>query len=119
MKTYESQEQSAFFEWAEYIPELKWAHAIPNGGRRDKKEAANLKRQGVKAGVSDIFIPCPRGIYHGLYIEMKTKGGRLSEKQKEFLSYAKSNGYAVCVCYGAQEAINAAKEYIKLPNVLG
>ena len=110
----ESQEQAAYFEWAQYIPELKWAHAIPNGGRRDKKEAANLKRQGVKAGVSDIFIPLARGKYHGLYIELKTKTGKPSAEQKEFISDMHRNGYAAVFCYGAEEAIEATKQYLKL-----
>ena len=110
----ESQEQAAYFEWAQYIPELKWAHAIPNGGRRDKKEAANLKRQGVKAGVSDIFIPLARGKYHGLYIELKTKTGKPSPEQKEFISDMRRNGYAGVFCYGAEEAIEATKQYLKL-----
>lgn len=114
MKVYESQEQAAYFEWAAYIPDLRWAHAIPNGGKRDKKEAANLKRQGVKPGVSDIFLPLPRGKYHGLYIELKTKDGRPSTEQKEFISYVRKNGYAACVCYGTEEAITATKQYLKL-----
>ena len=110
----ESQDQAAYFEWAQYKPELKWAHAIPNGGKRDKKEAANLKRQGVKAGVSDIFIPLVRGKYHGLYIELKTKTGKPSQEQKEFISDMRRNGYAACICYGAEEAIEVTKQYLKL-----
>jgi len=52
-------------------PELKTAFAIPNGGKRDLREAANMKAQGVKAGVYDVFIPVPRGPWHGLFVEMK------------------------------------------------
>lgn len=109
----EAQEQKALFEWAEYFPALKWLHAIPNGGRRDKKEAADLKRQGVKAGVSDIFLPLPKGKYHGLYIEMKVKGNKPTEKQTEFLEYAKGAGYAVAVTYSAEEAIKVITMYLK------
>lgn len=53
MKEYESAEQEAIFQWAEYslgkYPELKLLHHIANGGKRDALEAASLKRQGVKA----------------------------------------------------------------------
>lgn len=108
----EAQEQTAYFEWAAYIPELAWAYAIPNGGKRDKREAANLKRQGVKAGVSDIFVPLPRGVYHGLYIEMKVGRNKPTEKQTEFLEYARGQGYAVAVCYGADEAIAVTRRYL-------
>lgn len=109
----EAQEQEAYFEWAQYIPDLKWAHAIPNGGRRDKIEAANLKRQGVKAGVSDIFIPVPRGKYHGLYIEMKVGKNKPSKEQKEFLCDMQNQGYAVALCYGCEEAIKVTEKYLK------
>ena len=37
----------------------------------DLKEAMNLKRQGVKAGVLDIFLPVARKDKHGLWIAMK------------------------------------------------
>lgn len=113
-KLSESQEQTLFFNWAAYVPELKWAHAVPNGGRRDRIEAAHLKRQGVKAGVSDIFIPVPKGKYHGLYIEMKVKPNKPTDKQKEFLADMESAGYAAVVCYSADEAIGVTKEYLRI-----
>ena len=40
---HEDAEQAALFDWAAYYPELKWMHAIANGGYRNKKEAARLK----------------------------------------------------------------------------
>ncbi len=112
-KLTEAQEQTAYFNWAAYIPELKWAYAIPNGGKRDKIEAAHLKRQGVKAGVSDIFVPLPKGKYHGLYIEMKVKPNKPTDKQKDFLADMAVAGYATAVCYGADDAIRVTKQYLK------
>ena len=57
----ESGHQEALFEWAAYhmdcMPELEYMHHIPNGGKRDKRTAVALKRQGVKAGVPDICLP--------------------------------------------------------------
>lgn len=108
----EAQEQTAYFNWAQYIPELKWAHAIPNGGKRNKIEAANLKRQGVKAGVSDIFIPVAVGEYHGLYIELKVGKNKASDKQKEFMLDMQKEGYAVALCYGCDEAITVTQKYL-------
>ena len=71
----ESGHQEALFEWAAYhmdcMPELEYMHHIPNGGKRDKRTAVALKRQGVKAGVPDICLPVARNGYHGLYIELK------------------------------------------------
>lgn len=110
----EAQEQALVIEWAQYNPRLKWLYAIPNGGSRDKREAANLKRQGVKRGVSDLFLPVPCRGYHGLYIEMKrTKGGTVSPKQREFIADMTANGYYAAVCRGAQEAIKLIEWYMK------
>lgn len=66
----ESGHQEALFEWAAYhmdcMPELEYMHHIPNGGKRDKRTAVALKRQGVKAGVPDICLPVARNGYHGV-----------------------------------------------------
>ena len=114
----ESQEQTALFDWAECqkstIPELKTMFHIPNGGSRNKIEAARLKRQGVKKGVSDVFLSCPKGGYHGLYIEMKRqKGGTVTKEQSDWLELMAHYGYKVAVCYGAAAAIAVITEYLK------
>jgi hypothetical protein len=75
----------------------RWFHSVPNGERRDPITAARLKVTGVKSGVADTFLPEPRGIYHGLYIELKTPTGRLSDKQKEFIAAMRKRGYCVVV----------------------
>jgi len=116
----EAQEQADLIEWAESCvrlkvhPELKLLHAIPNGGSRDIREAKNLKRQGVKAGVPDLCLPVPKGNYHGLYIEMKVGRNKPSANQKEWLAALSANGYAVAVCYGAAEARRRIEEYLRL-----
>ena len=88
--------------------------AIPNGGSRNKMEAVNLKREGVKAGVSDMQVILKDKV---LFIEMKRppkrlKSGKLSysgisvsDNQKEFIDRVR--GSKVCkakVCYGFNEA---------------
>ena len=77
----EDAEQETVIQWARICsgkwPELKLLHHIPNGGRRNAKEAAKLKRMGVLAGVSDLHLPVARGGYHSMYIEMKYEEGRL------------------------------------------
>lgn len=73
-----------------------------------------LKQMGVVAGVPDLHLPVPKGIYHGLYIEMKYGDGRLEKSQREFLSSAAGYGYYAVCCYGAEEAISIIREYLKL-----
>lgn len=117
------------------IPHLDWIFHIPNGGSRgDTKEAqqirgGNLKAEGVKEGVWDIFWPRPVFekysnciIYCGLWIEMKKPSqkpkrsgslGGLSSKQVKFGEYAYEQQYAVRVCYSWQEAVEDLKSYCK------
>lgn len=114
----EAQEQRCLFQWAGYaeqqFPELKLLHHVPNGGRRDARTAANLKKEGVKAGVPDIVLPVPMGIYHGLYIELKVGRNKTSIKQKEWIKALKEQGYKVEVCYGWIEAKEVIENYLSL-----
>jgi len=95
-----------------------YLYAIPNGGKRGKFEAARLKRQGVKAGVSDLHLALPMGRFHGLYIEMKkpiVKGEskpQVSAYQREWLTRASKAGYQAVVCYGAEQAKEMILNYI-------
>ena len=116
-KMSEAQEQSTVIEWALYnqnrYPELKLLHHIPNGGRRDARTGAMMKRQGVKAGVPDLHLPVSRGKYHSLYIEMKTDKGRPTETQKEWLDALNAEGNMAVICHSAEEAIAVIKLYLK------
>lgn len=117
----ESKHQEAFFAWLSLkYPQINAvAFAIPNGGKRGKREAYSLQRQGVKAGVPDIFISMARYPYHGLYIEMKRPGGdgvpkgKLSEAQKFRQNILKQFNYKIANCYGVDEAQEFLEDYIK------
>lgn len=113
---HEAAEQEIVFKWAKLqegvYPCLRWLHAIPNGGSRNKIEAANLKKQGVKSGVLDIHLPVARGMYHSLYIEMKSEKGKVSENQDIWIMGLREEGNKVEVCYSAESAINAIKQYL-------
>lgn len=116
MNHHEDAEQAALFDWARHIPELRWLFAIPNGGKRNIREAARFKRQGVKAGVADVYLPVAKPPYHGLFIELKRTQGRatLSKKQQEFIADMELQGYRAAVCYGFVEAKETIEEYLKL-----
>lgn len=111
--TSEFYEQKTLFSWAKYNPRLKWMFAIPNGGKRDPKVGYIMKLQGVKPGVSDIFLPIPSKGFHGLFIEMKRKGNKTSPLQKEFISDMTVNGYMCIVCFSAEEAIENINYYLR------
>ena len=117
MKSKEAAEQEALMYWAELNsnkhPELQMLYHIPNGGSRHKMEAANLKRQGVKAGVPDLCLPVPRKSYGGLYIEMKYGINKPTDKQLWWMKRLIHYGYKVAVCYNYQEAIDEILMYLR------
>lgn len=115
-KRSEAAEQEALIAWCGWQqvkhPELKLLYHVPNGGSRNQLEAANLKRQGVKAGVPDLCLPVARNGFHGLYIEMKYGRNKTTEAQEEWLKNLTEQGYFTAVCYGAEEAEKVLLEYL-------
>ena len=121
-KTSEHSHQMAFFAWCQQqsviYPKLKFAFAIPNGGARDKRTASNLKAEGVKKGVPDVFIPIAAHGCHGLWIEFKRPGtetqseGRLSTEQKEFRDFVLSEKYGHFVAYSYSQAVDCVVRYL-------
>lgn len=114
----EDTEQINVVSWANWnanrYPELRWLFHVPNGGSRNKQEAVKFKQMGVKAGVSDLCLPYPKGIYCGLFIEMKYGNNRQQDTQKEFLAAMATAGHFVATCYSAEEAIKVIEEYLEL-----
>lgn len=97
--------------------------AVPNGGSRNKLEAINLKREGVKAGVSDLIIITRDKV---LFLEMKQapkvlKSGKLSfsnskvsDNQKAFLdTICKSSVCVGAIGYGFESAKNIIDKLLK------
>ncbi len=114
----EDVEQMQLFEWARLqsckYPELELMYHIPNGGGRSKAEAGRFKAMGVKAGVPDIFLPCARGGYHGLYIELKrVRGGCVSSAQKRWIELLREQGYYCVVCRGMEAAETEIIRYLE------
>ena len=95
-------------------------YAIPNGGKRGKLEAIRLKKQGVKAGVSDLNFPLPAHGKPGLWIEMKkpkVRGDKsppkVSEAQAAWLTKMDDLGHATAVCFGWTEAVIIIENYLE------
>lgn len=113
----ESDHQVALFRWAQVAearhPQLKWLHHIPNGGHRNQLVARKLKREGVKPGVLDLFLPVARGGWHGFYIEMKHGDNDLTSKQAAFGEFVANEGYLVMTAWGWQAAASALVAYLE------
>jgi len=112
----EHEEQAVFMTtvryWEAQIPELKWLHAIPNGGARNAVTGARMKAEGVRKGIWDVHFPCPRGPYNGLWIEFKYGKNKLSPDQEAFGEFVRAQGYQTGVAYSAEEGIRILEEYL-------
>mgnify|MGYP000943579219 FL=1 len=121
---HEHDEQAALFAWAAAnegrYPELALLFAIPNGGHRHPAVAAQLKAEGVRPGVPDVFLPAVRPgpdgrVWGGLFVEMKRadhSNGPTSE-QRLWLERLRNAGYMAAVAYGAAEAIAVIENYLR------
>ena len=116
----EARHQQAVIKWSQQPsirakwPELALLHHIKNETRGGAAQVAVDKAMGVKKGVPDLFLPVPRGHYHGLYIEMKTETGRTSEAQDWWGEKLLEQGYMWEVCYGCRSAIRVLEWYLNL-----
>lgn len=90
---------------------------VPNGGHRLKKVAADLKGQGVAAGVPDLVLTMARGGYFGLYIEFKAtppNAAPVSDSQHKWIRKLNDQGYLAIVCRGHFDAMEQIRAYLRL-----
>lgn len=115
----EHDEQVRIIEWwsmscALYGVDERCLFAVPNGGYRAFTEARRLKAEGQRNGIPDLCLCVPRGLYHGLFIELKRlKGGHVRPEQETMIEELKRLGYAACVARGADAAIEIIKNYME------
>lgn len=128
MKHEEDDHQRAFVKWATLatprIPQLALLFAVPNGGKREVREAARLKGLGVRAGVPDLMLPVASvghyretwvqgGLpYFGLAIEMKSSTGRVTPEQAKWHERLREAGWQVNVCRTWEEAREVVCTYL-------
>lgn len=112
----EDDEQRALFLWAAWAapryPELGLMFAIPNGGKRDPREAARMQGQGVKSGVPDICLPVPRRGFGALYIEMKAGKNKPTADQNKWLEQLEKAGNMTACCWGWDQAKTLIMKYL-------
>lgn len=118
----ESEEQEKIFSWANKnkskYPELALLHSSLNGVKLSPGAAVKAKKQGMVKGVPDIFLPITKvegEFCAGLFIELKRiSGSKISTEQKAFIECLRFQGFQCNVCYGADEAIEAIKDYLNI-----
>lgn len=111
----EAEIQADFFKNVKlFFPNLpdKLLFHVPNGGARNKIEAAKFNGQGVKSGVADVILLIPRNGFSSLCLEFKTQKGKQSDAQIAFQKQAEKYGSKYVIVRTAFEAIEAIKHYL-------
>lgn len=129
-KPKESDIQRQVFMWAQQTqrdyPELELLNASMNGafipGGKSGSAAQTLKFKIItilkllgclRVGFPDLSLPVARGGHHGLYIELKRIGGKVSKDQKWWLRKLTDQGYLAMPAWGYRETTTLLLEYMK------
>jgi hypothetical protein len=115
MKHPEHELQKACVKWfrLQYPHYADLLFAIPNGGKRNAREAARLKAEGVTPGVPDLFLAVTIYSYSsGLWIEMKVGKNGLTENQRRLKNQLLFQGYRYAVCRSIEEFIETIENYL-------
>ena len=113
----EDQAQRLIFDWARWqqgkYPQLKAMYHAANEGKRSARAGAELKRQGMKPGVSDICLPYASGKYNNLYVELKVGNNKASDNQLKFIDTINGIGGKAVIAYGSEAAISVITAYLE------
>ena len=102
--------QQACVEWFRYAYPNYVIFATPNGGTRNAREAAQMKKEGVMAGVSDLIILIEGAV---LFVEMKVKGNKQQPSQIAFQKAVERLGFSYAICHSLQEFQLVVERFIK------
>lgn len=110
----ESQLQAQCFQYAyNNFPQLRGLiFHVPNGGTRNKAEAAKLKALGVIPGIPDIIC-----LYNNkpIAIEFKTSSGKLSKPQNTIHQIWRNNNIPIFICRSFQQWKNIINQILSHP----
>lgn len=89
-------------------PDCVWFH-VPNGGLRNKREAARFRAMGVLPGVPDLvfIMPGPRV----LFLELKRRRGKPSAEQAALAERLRALGCAWECADGVDEAVKLIERF--------
>lgn len=116
MKYEESREQMLVVAYVQNkYPDALFTSALGGSHTASIQERVRRKRLGYRKAWPDLTFLEPRGIFHGLVIELKKTGGRCDDPdQIDFLIEADKRGYKAVCCIGYQVAIKVIDAYFKL-----
>ena len=104
--------QKTFVEWARKQEFILLCFAVPNGFQSNRHNAIMMKREGLLAGVPDVFCLLSNGKW--AIIEFKTETGVVGPHQKAVIEKLQEGKQNVKVCRSTREAVLFVKEVLNV-----
>ena len=86
--------------------------SVPNGAPVSANNRVRLYKEGLLAGIPDLFILEQKKGFNGLMIEFKTTTGKTSKAQDKLIIELANRGYLVYVARCHKTAIQIFEDYI-------
>ena len=103
-------EQIKVVNWVKQCTDMLIVY-IANEGKRTVIGGAIMKKMGLCPGACDLFLPRASRGYHGLWLEMKARSGKLTPKQIQFMCDIIDEGYYAVAVWNAEAAIEIIKTF--------
>lgn len=111
----ESQIQKAYFSWvrmkALQDPRYEMIIKVPNETRGNFCWLRKMLAEGLAKGFPDILCLHPVEPFHGMALEFKKKGGKVSKEQERWLRKLSEAGWLAQVVYNVEMAISITESY--------
>ena len=85
---------------------------VPNGGKRNLKEATKFKAMGVRPGVSDLILLVPSRTYHFICYELKIGKNTQTDNQRAFQALVTQQGGKYVVVRSLDQFIEETNQYL-------
>ena len=108
----ENWHQKQLIQWVKQFPWGQFLFHIPNETTGGRGWIVRNSQMGCRKGVPDLMLPIPAGGYHGLFVEMKTRRGKVSDNQQRWIDALNTFGYRAVVCYGWEAARDEIESYL-------
>jgi len=95
-----------YLDWS--LPATAICFAVPNGGKRHRREAARLQGLGVKAGIPDLCVISAGTV---LFFEVKAARGTLSFDQRERIQKLEYCGASVYVVRSVEQVETILRQH--------
>lgn len=94
---------------------LRWRDAVkeelPGIELLFSLRSAKTSPRRIEEGLPNLMLPIAFPGYHGLFIEMKRLGAKITDSQHRFLYKMQEQGFCSVACFGAEAAMEVIRWY--------